>query len=48
MIGKTELAKMVNISPMVIVRIEKDIPCRKNEKREVPSVKTDVSLFLCR
>ncbi|MBW2238710.1 MAG: helix-turn-helix transcriptional regulator [Deltaproteobacteria bacterium] len=35
MISKTELARLANISPMTITRIEQGLPCRKNTKRKV-------------
>jgi len=35
MISKTELARMANISPMTVTRIEQGLPCRKNTKRKV-------------
>ncbi len=35
MISKTELARMANISPMTISRIEQGLPCRQDTQRKV-------------
>jgi DNA-binding XRE family transcriptional regulator len=35
MISKTELARMANISPVTITRIEQGFPCRKDTQRKV-------------
>jgi len=35
MISKTELARMANISPMTITRIEQGFSCRKDTQRKV-------------
>jgi DNA-binding XRE family transcriptional regulator len=35
MISKTELARMANISPMTLTRIERGLPCRKDTRRKV-------------
>jgi DNA-binding XRE family transcriptional regulator len=35
MISKTELARMANISPMTISRIEQGFPCRRSTQRKV-------------
>ena len=35
LISKAELARMANISPMTVTRIEQGHPCRKKTKRKV-------------
>jgi predicted transcriptional regulator len=35
MMGKTELARKANISPIIITRIENGMPCRMETKRKI-------------
>lgn len=35
LLGKSELARMANISPITITRIENEMPCRMETKRKI-------------